>query len=154
MAGALFGATLTAWILSLLVSASAKGPAPGPGPATLTTGPEGPAVVDLLVNRGKRTRTGLGAALAAAVGMVDSLVASGSGRTRVAPTATLLDRPLAAIFTPPPSRPGRCCLVSEALDVWSIVDNRFSGHVVRVRVHAAGPAAAVRALGRGWLRDR
>ncbi len=90
MAGALFGATPTAWILLLLASVFIKGPRPTPGPATLTPGHEAPAIVDLLVHGWKPARAAPVPKLQAARDHLD-LLAHGRKPTRAAPVATLLD---------------------------------------------------------------
>src|SRR5207302_7524959 len=90
MAGALLGATLTAWALLLLASAFVSGPRPNPGPATLIPGPESPAIVDMLVHAWKPTRV---APVSMFLGVREhlDLLAHGWKPPRVAPVATLLD---------------------------------------------------------------
>lgn len=90
MAGAVFGATLIAWVLLLLASAFARAPQPRPGPATLILGPEAPAIVDLLVHGWKPTRAVPVARLLAVRDHLQ-LLAHGWTPTPAAPVATLLD---------------------------------------------------------------
>ena len=101
MAGALFGAALTAWILLLLASVSAKGPRPTPGPATLTPGLEAPAIVDLLVHGWKPTRAAPVATLLdlAARGHLH-LVAEPSGRLICRKPSIVPSEPLAMYEQP------------------------------------------------------